>query len=64
MARMAQGTYLQTGTFTVGAPCFHTEGAHVSIGVPHEHFLHYRRRRCRPLCRRLARAARLNKPGI
>jgi hypothetical protein len=45
----------------VGAPRFHTEIAHASIGVHHEHFLHHRRhRRCR-LRRRLFRAARLNR---
>ena len=32
-----------------------------SIGVHHEHLLHHRRHRRRSLCRRLFRAARLNK---
>jgi hypothetical protein len=55
------GTTRRPGTFPFGAPCFHAESAHASIGVPHERFLYHRRHRCRPLCRRLPRAARLNK---
>ena len=61
MTSGAQGTYLQAGTFAVGAPCFHAEIARVSPGVHHEHLLHHRRHRRRPFRRRLFRAARLNK---
>jgi hypothetical protein len=55
------GTYLQTRTFPIGAPCFHAGNTHVSIGVHHERFLHHRRHRRRSVCRRFFRAARLNK---
>jgi len=43
MASVAVEHTLQTGTFPVGAPCFHTEIAYVSVGVHNEHFLHHRR---------------------
>jgi hypothetical protein len=31
MASAGYGTYLQTGTFPVRAPCFRAENAHVSL---------------------------------
>jgi hypothetical protein len=61
IASEADGTYLQTGTFPIGAPRFHTESAHASIGVSNEHFLHHRRRRRHHLCGRFFRTARLIK---
>ena len=61
MASVGYGTYMLAGTFPVGAPRFHTEITHASIGVHHEHFLHHRRHRRRPLCRRFFWAARLNR---
>jgi hypothetical protein len=52
--RGAMELCLQGSTFLDGAPRFHAENVHVSLGIPNEHFLHHRRRR-------LFRAARLNK---
>ena len=58
--RGAMELCLQGSTFLDGAPRFHAENVHVSLGIPNEHFLHHRRDRRRYLCRGFFRAARLN----